>query len=174
MGLSYKVPPLVFNFRQTKNLLFLYFAISRIFWTSNWLGILTALIFYHEKHLKWEEPRGQKEPRWCGPLTSPCHQGSFCPQESSHLYLFMDAFISTKKGHPIFSHNFLRRQRKWKPSSTSRRADLLLPKGNYGHHHHRLLLGIGGGGSSITSSSASSSSPTTAPSPPQDLTSSPS
>jgi hypothetical protein len=36
-----------------------YFAESGIFWCSNWSGIFTALLFYHEKHLeKFKKMRG--------------------------------------------------------------------------------------------------------------------
>jgi hypothetical protein len=47
-----------------------------------------------------------------------------------------------RKEMPYFSHNFFRQRRN--PSSTSERADLLLPpEGNCHRHYHRLLLGLG-------------------------------
>jgi hypothetical protein len=74
-----------------------------------------------------------------------------------------------KKGMPYFFHNFLMQRQRLNPSSTSERADLLLPpEGNCRHRHDRLLLGAGGS-ISITSIAPSSSSPTSAPSPPHSL-----
>jgi hypothetical protein len=49
LGLSYKASPSVFNFRETENLLFLYFAVSGTLWTSILIGD-----FYNINILPWE------------------------------------------------------------------------------------------------------------------------
>jgi hypothetical protein len=38
LGLFYKVPPLVFNFQETENLMFLYFDVSGTFLDLNLIG----------------------------------------------------------------------------------------------------------------------------------------
>jgi hypothetical protein len=148
-GLSYKVSSSIFNFWETENLLFLYFAISGTFWTSNWSGIFIALIFYHEKHLgRLKQTRGATRIKraW---VTRPTMQVAppvlGWPLSIVSSSSFYGCLRFDRKGTPYFSHNFMRRRWRRNPSFTSGRADLLLlPEGNRRHIYHRLLLGIGG------------------------------
>jgi hypothetical protein len=134
----------------------------------------TVLLFYHENQLEsLKQMRGATRPKraWVArPTVQAAPPGPVWPLDVVSSPSLYGCLCFDKKGTPYFSHNFLRRRWRRNPSSTSGRADFLLPPdGNHRHHHHQLLLGVWGS-ISITSSS----SPTSAPSPPRDSMSSPS
>jgi hypothetical protein len=79
-----------------------------------------------------------------GGATQAAPPGPICPSNVVSSPSFYGCLHLGKKWTPYLSHIFLRQQRRRNPSSTSRRADLLLPpEGNHCYRCHQLLLGVG-------------------------------
>jgi hypothetical protein len=109
--ISYKVSPFVFNFWETEYILFLYFAILGSFCSKKWSWIFKALLLSweaagevvaHEKSHEAQASMGGAA-HWPGRAT---RDGLSLERRLVSVF-FMDAFVSRKKGCPIFPIFFL-------------------------------------------------------------------
>jgi hypothetical protein len=101
---------LVFNFRETENLLFSYFDVSWTFWTSILSGIFTASIFLHEKHLeRLYHTRGTtrlKQAQVARPLVDRATQACLA-LDGRLISVFLWTPLFREKRDALFSINFL-------------------------------------------------------------------